>query len=193
MDLYKKAITGFAALGLMAFASFSQAAIISLDPSPVEGELFDSVFVDLVYDGTGATPEYIGGWDLDLSFDDSILSFVDVTLDPDFGLLGGVGLATDFGGGLVNLFDLSLLGSAALMGSQDLLGNMFVLATLEFTAIGLGDTSLSLFGNAFSDADGIATTPQLVDSRATVVPEPGILPLMALSLLAMVVARRRRR
>ena len=61
MKLPRKVVTGTAALLLTVFAKLSMALpVITLDPNPVLGNVGDSIFVDLVWDGTvrpGATGE----------------------------------------------------------------------------------------------------------------------------------------
>lgn len=178
-------------LALAAFANFSQAAIISVAPQATPGLVGEAVFVDLVWDGT-AGPSYIGGVDLDVFFDDSILTFTDAVLDPDDGFgddLSGTTVIFPF---LTNVFNLSFEFPGDLIGIQDGLGNVFTIATLEFTAISEGVSDIVLFPfTGFADEEGLLLDVELVDGSVTV-PEPGVLPLMGLSLLALAYARRRR-
>jgi hypothetical protein len=204
MNLCKKVVTGSAALLLAGAANVSMSAAIFMDPDPVLANVGDVVLVDLLWDGSGG--EHLGGWDLDMSFDSAVLSFVNAVYDTDDALGDHVSFSTGLGEGLVNMFGLSFeTNPDDLVARQDGLGNLFNLATIEFTAIGVGDIDVMLSGNAFSDPEGVALTDVMltgseacVDPVGTVpacggepMPEPGILPLFGLSLLALAFSRRR--
>ncbi len=149
----------------------------------------------MLWNGNGASTSILGGWDLDLTFDSSVISYQSTGFDPDDGLLDNFGLDLELIPGLLNLSDLSFSSSPDLASAQNGLGNTFVLATLEFAAIGVGTTDLVLTGNAFTDADASGLEVALTGGSAEVigeVPEPGILSLTGLSLVLLAFSRRRR-
>ena len=91
----------------------------------------------MVVSGLGGGDSSISAYDLDISFDSSLLTFDSV----EFGALLG-GPADSFqdsgllGAGVLDLAELSLLGAGDLDALQP---DSFVLATLHFTPIAPGD------------------------------------------------------
>ena len=123
--------------------------------------------------------------DLDVTFDDSILSFLGFTFgDPILGDqldLSGLGSLTDVapGAGTVNLFELSFDPPADLDSLQ---AGSFTLGTLAFLAISSGLSDLGLSVNALGDASGNPLTMGVQSGRVVVnaafVPEPAVLLLL---------------
>ncbi|MBT1451299.1 hypothetical protein KJ365_10470 [Glaciecola sp. XM2] len=201
MSLYKKIKTVFAVVALTGFVSFSNATLLTLEPVVTTGDVGDTISIDLVFDGTnGGTPTYLGGYNLVLSFDETLLAYTGFQAGPEafdtgFDFLSG--FADSFGPGTVELFDVSLIGAAATAAAQDNLGNVFTLATIEFQAIAQGISSVGFLGifdlsdeNAGSlfDAGPVFTGPGVSVNVST----PIGLSLMSLSLLGLLVARRRK-
>ncbi|MFQ5777824.1 MAG: cohesin domain-containing protein [Terriglobia bacterium] len=139
----------------------------------------------------------LGAWDLDVLFDSSILGFTGATFgDPILGDqldLFGLGSITGVDNslpGVLNLFQLSLDFPIDL---DTLQADSFVLATLDFDAIGVGSSALTINLNALSDADGFPLVAGAGGANATVTPEPATLLLLASGLGALGAWRRKRK
>ncbi|MCP4767525.1 MAG: hypothetical protein GY875_14765 [Gammaproteobacteria bacterium] len=140
-------------LTLLGFSIASaNAATVSFDPSAQSVGLGGSVDVDLRISGLGA--DILTSFDLDLSFDATILGYTGFDFGTgldSFGLGLNEQIDTDFGGGLVNVFELSIDSDDVLLLSQD---DDFVLGTFHFMAIGLGTSGLSVTAHPFAEALG---------------------------------------
>ncbi len=183
---------------LLVGASFhSQAAIISFDPSDQTVGLGDSVSVDIRISDLG--DDILTGFDLDISFDDAILGFGSFTFGTGLDVfgLGTLNDVIDWGGGLVNIFELSFDFDEDLELFQP---NDFVLGTFNFSTLSMGTSALDTFlfggltgGFVFDDALGfeVASVVQAdLQSGSITVPEPGILLLFITGLLGMGIFRR---
>lgn len=181
------------------FAAESRAVSLGFSPTPlsvVEGERFS---VDLAVSGLGDSMS-LGGFDLNILYDPSVLSFRDVTYgDPLIGdqlaaaYLEGKTLTTA-GPGIVKLSELSLEIPVIL----DLLqADSFVLATLSFNALGAGTTSLRISDELLSDAWGGSLDAEVLTGDINVdaqpVPEPGSCLLVATGLVGLAGIRLRRK
>lgn len=185
-----------AAICLLGFASLASAAIISFDPTPATGDVGDPIVVDLIWDGS-AVPEYLGDYDLDISWDAAIVSLTSYDQDPDFGVdfFGCIVCPSSDGPGSLNLVQVSLDSLADLEFNQFLLGNVFRIATLTFEGLAVGDTPLALSANAIGNGSGLNHVPAvtLADGRicvgpdgcAVAVSEPGTVTLILFGLLAL--------
>ncbi len=199
-----------AACCLLGFAQFASAGVISFDPTPSDGHIVgDNILVDLVWNGSGTgaagADEYLGAWDVDINFDDSIVSYQSTTFGfgvDSFGCIDGVTCGASELGGTLDAFEISFDLVADLMANQDGLGNSFVIATFEFLAIADGVTDLTFAsiggadGTLFGDEAGNNITDQtrLADGQICVgaagcdvvvgVPTPETLPLVLFGLLA---------
>ncbi len=163
------------------------AVTITLDPMLQTILPGDTAIVDLNISGLGnfVTPT-LGAFDLDVTFDASLLSFTDVTFGTFLGdpaLFEAITLVDFSAGGLL---ELSLLSSIALDAIQP---DAFTLATLEFTGIGVGTSPLNLENVVLSDALGfVISNPTLENASVNViasVPEPSPSLLMGISLLGL--------
>jgi hypothetical protein len=139
------------------------------------------VSLDITGLGSGAAPS-VGAFDIDLSFDSSILALSSVVLgDPALGdqldlfSLGSI-LAATPGAGTVNVFEISLDFADDLNLLQ---ADAFTLATFTFDTLAAGSSALGLSLNALGDADGLPLEATLtggsIDVAApppTSVPEP---------------------
>jgi hypothetical protein len=131
---------------LISFASISsvQAISIGLNPSSESINLGDMTTVDIVISGLQETPldEIVSAFDLDISFNQNILSAKDPIAgaffgDPDFDVLFSSDIVST--PGVIDLAVLSFLSDSELAALQT---DSFVLATLAFTAIDSGSSSL---------------------------------------------------
>lgn len=178
---------------------------ISLDIEPsMQTVGLGSFNVDVVISGLNAAGEIVSAFDLDVAYDDSMLSATDVTFgsflgDPlAFEAFTNVDLTTP---GIVDFAELSLLFDFELASIQP---DTFTLATLTFEATAFGTSSL-IFSDGFDDIkgrsifDGSNFIPAIlqIDSVGTAnvsaVPEPGTILLLGSGLvgLAGVVKRRK--
>lgn len=164
------------------FASSVQAATISIVPSSQTINVSETTAADLVISGLGnfASPS-LGGFDIDVTFDDSILSFNSET----FGTLLGASIqdVDTSTPGVVNLFEVSLESVSTLDGIQP---DSFLLATLMFDGIALGASQLGFGFVLLSDAIGdVIPNPTLVPASVTVVPLPASIWLFVTGLLGL--------
>jgi len=197
-----KTMTSMGAAFLLAsVANVAQAVpTISVDPASQIVGLGANFTVDLVWDGDG--PNYLGDWDIDLLYDDSILQYDGATFHfgvDSLGCLPGVSCDDFSVPGLIDLFEVSFDAIPDLIANQDGLGNTFAIATLDFTALVDGLTDLTFGFGTFGDEGGIPITPALVNGEVCVsrtgapceeVPLPGVVPLMALGFAGLVWGRR---
>jgi hypothetical protein len=151
---------------------------------------------------TNSSPA-LGGYDVDLSFDSSRVSYVGVTFGDttlgnqlDLGGFGALTSATPLPGS-INLFELSLDAPAVLEAGQ---ADAFILATLLFDTSSSGLANFQLSVNGLADAFGASLPAQITsDSVQIINPAPGAVPepssyaAAALALLSLLVAHRRKR
>lgn len=198
------------AMGVMVgtIAAQAEAATISISPVSQDVMIGDPVFADIIV-GDLAADESVGGVSLLLSFNDSILSGVSWTADPDdkmgVAACGFCDFSAGFAGGSGSPLDLffiadPLLDHAALKALQ---GDGFRVARVEFTAIANGLSGLNLaaspqVGIFLSDAEGNDLPANSRNGSVCVggnctAPEPGLLALFGTAIGAMTVRRRRAR
>ena len=159
-----------AAIGFL-HAGAGSAALVSFDPvnqTVVQG---NPVSVDLVISGLGN--DILTGFDLEISFDDSILSFQSFTVGPGatgldpFGLDFGIfSYGFDLGLGTAAVGDLSFESDATLQATQP---DSFVLGTLEFDTLSIGTSALTISLALLAgelDASGLFVTELQADLGA---------------------------
>jgi hypothetical protein len=125
-------------------------------------------------DISGLTPgsTALGTYDVNVGFNPGLITFGTATfgdpvlgsdeLDPEgYGTINTVTAAT----GTVDVFELSLDDSAALLASQP---SGFTLATLTFNAVGTGTSALSLSVNTLGDENGNSLSATLENGSITV-------------------------
>lgn len=152
----------------------AQAVTIGFVPSSQTVGAGDPVFVDVVVSDLGG--EIVSAYDLDITYDDSVLSATSVSLSSALGDEFFFEAFYDWDistSGVVDIAGLSLLSDAALLALQG--GDSVVLATLGFTAHSLGVSPLDFVFDAFNDIRGsngqtLDVTP--VSGSVAVVPEP---------------------
>lgn len=172
-------------------ASANATPIISIDPTSTNEQLGNSVAVDVNIGGL--TGEVIGGFDIDVSYDASVLAFSEVIFGP---FLDG---PTDslrsvlLSGATVNAAEVSL----GLLLNQD--GSTgFTLFSIVFDTIGLGTSALDLNVNDLSDFDGGELDSLTlggsvnVEEGTTSVPEPSSLSVALLAFALLGASARRR-
>lgn len=170
-------ITRVATLGMLIAASGAASATIGLAATPSTQTIVagDQVTIDLLIEGLGAgLAPSLATYDLDVTFNPSVLSFVSATFGDSilgnqldlFGL-GNLSLLTPSTGTL-NLFELSLDAAADVNAQQ---ADAFVLASLRFSGFAFGASPISLSVNALGAADGTSLTAS-VSSASVVVTAP---------------------
>jgi hypothetical protein len=169
------------AISLVAFSLSvlnANAATIGFSPSSSSVGVGDPVSVDIVVSGLGG--EIVSAYDLDVLYDDSIVSATGVSLSSalgDEGLFEAFYASSLATSGVIDFAGLSLLSDASLLALQG--GDSVVLATIEFSAIADGTTALSFNFDAFNDMKGagaavldLSVNPGRINVGAAVVPEP---------------------
>jgi hypothetical protein len=179
-------------LGLALAPASAGAISIGFAPALVSGAVGLSFDLELVVSGLGdGAPPSLGSYDFDISFDPSRLAFDSLSFGTDLG--AGSLQSFSAGAGVVDLAEVSLLSPAQL----DLLqGDSFVLATLRFTPIATGTSSVgftqAIVGDGFGRPLEVALGGARVDVER-VIPEPAALALFALGALVVARASRGRR
>jgi hypothetical protein len=167
-------------LGLFA-APPASAATLSIVPSAQTGDVGTLFAVDLTISGLGeGTEPSLGVYDIDLTFDPVILSFVEVHWGTALDLSGFGSFRTATPAfGLLNLFELSFDPVATLNALQPA---EFVLATIVFAGIGIGQSELQATINALGDAAGAPLsadlTPGSISVGVAAIPEPASIVLL---------------
>lgn len=183
----------------LSLINFGHAATVSLNPSLVAATQGSQFSVDVIVGGlTGS--ELVGGFDLDVVFNASVLNANSVAFGSALGVDGVDQFSNAvISAGRIDFAAVSLLSGTDLMVLQ---GGPFVIARLLFDATGLGSTTLGFdlltapgllfsdeFGNALSMSVGSEAFVQ-VTNGGSAVPEPGSLALTLLGLLGFVALRR---
>jgi hypothetical protein len=185
------------AIGSFAATSSNAAAFLQFDPTLNEvtvGEMFE---VDVRYNffDAGYGAQDLAAFDIDVTFDTDMLSFNSYSLTDNLGSLSA-GDADDWsyghdGHGTVNLAELSYLYDFSFQSDN------FVLATLSFTALEIGQSSLDFTYIDLSDSWGDSIAYPVFGGPATVsaapVPEPATMVLFGTGLLGLIAMRRNRK
>ena len=174
------------------------AVTVSLDPADQTIALGGPALVDINISGLGESgPDSLGAFVLDLTYDSAILSLDSVTFgmllgDPD--LFEADTYYDDLTAGYLYLDEVSWLSGGELNALQSA---DFTLATLAFTGIGLGVSTIDFGLVDWSDALGSPYLPAASVEGASVsvqpVPAPATLSLMLAGVSALALGRRRRK
>ena len=129
---------------------------ISLDFVPANQTVVvgTPVTVDVVISGLNAANEIVSAFDLDVTYDSSILSATNVTFGLDLGDPSNFEALTAFtlsSPGVVDFAELSLLSDTDLAILQ---GDSVTLATLGFDSLDVGTSPLNFVLDQFNDVKG---------------------------------------
>ena len=186
------AFGAFALSGALAGARPALALTISLAPSAATLPLVgDTVSVDVVASGVPVPPS-LGAFDLDLTFDPAVLAPVGVAFGAALGDPGPFEAIVSSGvaAGVIDLSEVSLLDQAFLDALQA--GGSFVLATVTFQGVGIGESAVGLAQADLFDGGGDPIgVDSILPSTITVLPEPATAALLAAGLAALAAARPR--
>lgn len=188
------------------FVSWVQAApVVYISPASQDVAVAGTAMVDIWVKDLS---EPVGGVSLTLSFDDSLLSGLSYTVDPNDGMGTALDLLSNdfsFGFGTPGAGDLDLFfvadiseTEASLAGKQ---GTSFMLAQVSFTGLANGLSPLTLSNVVLSNWDGSEDLPDVTSRNGSIcvggncntVPEPSSYGLAAIALLAAGAAGRSRR
>lgn len=138
---------------------------------------------------SGLDSEFIGAYDLNLTWDAPLLSLTNVSFDSFLD-----GPADSFFGstpalGSVNVFEISVGGLTNQLGLSE-----FRLFSLDFTGLDFGFASISIAGGIlFNDAGDRYQAWESRGARLEVVPEPATLGLLLMGIAGAVAGRRTRK
>jgi len=176
-------------VGLIRVPASQSAVFLGFSPGSTAFSNGDALSLDIVVSGLDADFEIVSAFDLNVNYDSSLLSFTGATFGSDLGANTSSDMF-DFSAdayadyddsmmGTVNLWSLSWLSDTELEAIQ---GDSVTLATLDFDALGSGDTADALsfgFGPG-QDIKGLNAEP------LDIVPEPGTFVLLISGLACLV-------
>ncbi|MDH3317563.1 MAG: cohesin domain-containing protein [Gammaproteobacteria bacterium] len=172
------------AIVLLFSTTNSQAIMVAVNPTGQVVGVGTQAVAAITISGLGdlAAPS-LGTFDLDLSFDPSILSFSSATFGNQLDLFGfgSINAATP-GVGSVNLFELSLDLPSVLDSFQQ---GSFTLATIIFDTLAVGTSSLTISNLILGDALGNRLVAGVSGGSMNVVPLPGALVLFGSGIAAL--------
>jgi hypothetical protein len=160
--------------GLVPAANAFTVSLVPQGPLASAGTSFN---VDVVAEGlTGGGAPSLGAWDLNVSFDSSVLAVAGVTFGTGLDVLGlGFNIQgfDDSVAGLLNAYEVSFDSTADLNSLQP---GAFTLFTVTFNAMSEGASLLGLTANALGNAEGDALSASALNGSSVSVVAPVPLP-----------------
>jgi hypothetical protein len=141
----------------------ADAFTLSVVPQSSTVNVGGTVSVAVVASDLVGAAQTLGDYDLNLSFDSSVLSFSSIVFGTGLSVTGVPSLVQDYltGTGVVNPFESSFESVADL---ETLQPDAFTLFTITFNALGAGTSALSLGVNALGNASGAALSYDALNS-----------------------------
>jgi len=171
--------------------SQSWATTIGFSPSSSSILVGDSIDVDIVISGLENID--VGAFDFDVSYDNSVLDFDSYTLGNGLGDIAADDASDwssgDLGGGVINLTEFSWLWDLSFQSDS------FTLATIFFTGLTEGNSSLLFSNVTLGNSMGDQITAGLVDGSIDVaapIPEPATMIFFSIGLLGLTGAGRKK-
>jgi len=156
----------------------ADALTVSVVPQASAVNSGDTVSVDVVVDLQGDNALSLGSYDLDLSFDSSVLSFGSLSFGTGLSVTGVPSFVQEYhlGTGTLNALEASWETTADLIALQP---DAFTLFTITFNAAQVGTSLLSLSVNSLGNAAGteslaaaVLGAPSISVTGAPAVPLP---------------------
>jgi len=194
-----KLITSFCTVAaIILISTQAWATMLSFNPTTSSINLGDTTSIDIVISGLNRTPgleEYVGAFQFEVTYDDSVLNFDSYSLSDNLGDISlGDAMDTswgDLGSGVIDLSEVSLLWDLSFQPDN------FTIATLSFTGANAGSSNLSFSNVVISDDWGSSLPTTLnvgsLDVNSAPVPEPGTMLLFGTGLAGFVGSRFRKK